>query len=101
MPRPGGTNARGYGARHRAQRKRLIDAMRDGELCSLCMRPMYRTQALDAQHSRMKMDGNMGLPDCLTHASCNRSEGINARWSRHRAREAVRRTPLGVTSRSW
>ena len=103
MPRHGGTAARGYGSRHRAQRKRLLDYLQDGEPCPLCEQPMYRTQKLDADHSHMLMHGDNNLPDRLAHASCNQLAGVKARWARHRARQAVRKGQGQAlnTSRDW
>lgn len=103
MPRHGGSAARGYGSRHRAQRKRLLDYLQDGEPCAFCNEPMTRDQELDADHSRMLMHGGNHLPDRLAHAVCNRRAGITARWARDRARRGhgqAKVLPLN-TSRDW
>lgn len=75
------TSRDGYGHRHREQRKRLIRAHVDGTPCWWCGEPMYRDQALDADHSTPLAAGAgaYARADRLLHASCNRQRGDGSR----------------------
>ena len=72
----GTTTLKGLGAPHRKQRERLLRQFVDGSLCGICAEPMWRGQALDADHSQARaLYGVHGRADRLTHSACNRSEG--------------------------
>lgn len=103
MPRPGSTAERGYGPEHQAEARRLKAALRDGDPCCRCGRPMYRWQlavdrndirGIDADHRRKARALGGGLPDALAHRRCNRQAG--ARLG-NRLRGLARR-PLRVLS---
>lgn len=77
MPRPGKTAARGYDYAHRKRCAELKAAMRDGDLCARCRRPMYRSQLhqIHGDHVAKPRVFGAGLPDALSHARCNLSHG--------------------------
>ena len=74
----GTTTQRGLGSAHQADKRRLLAAHRDGDLCLRCLRPMYRWQSLDRDHVVDRALGGGDGPALLSHASCNRSAGARA-----------------------
>jgi hypothetical protein len=73
----GKTHLKGLGARHKAQRARLLREFTDGQICGICGEPMFRSQGLDADHSRPRAvyGPHATSADRLTHSACNRAEG--------------------------
>jgi hypothetical protein len=67
---------RGYDYTHRKLRAALLAAMRDGQPCASCGRPMYRAQAryLDLGHDDRDRTRYIGLE----HRRCNRARGAAA-----------------------
>lgn len=97
MPRHGTSATRGYGHAHRTRTRQLKDAMRDGDPCCRCQRPMYRAELphIDGDHhGRARILGGE-LPDALAHRSCNRSAGATLG---NRLRGARRRAMRLTTS---
>jgi hypothetical protein len=91
----GTTEERGLGTAHRADKRRLLAALRDGDLCPRCRKPMYRWQSLDRDHVVDRARGGTHGPAVLSHAHCNRSAGAragNLARGRHR---------MVRTSRAW
>lgn len=97
-----------YGHPHRKRRAQLLAAMRDGDPCARCNRPMYRDQALHADHvstPRVLAPGTQ--PDALSHKHCNLSHGAKLGNRMRGQRRAAARRPsreLPVqprTSRRW
>lgn len=72
------TTERGLGWQHQKQRERLLRMHRDGTPCWWCGDPMYRSQALDADHVEARANGGHRATRLL-HASCNRSRKDGAR----------------------
>lgn len=114
MPRSGSPTSRGYGYAHRRQRAHLMSRLQDGDPCCRCGRPMYRGQALEADHHGVPMTMGGLLPDALAHASCNRRAGavLGNRMRGARRRGAKRQAEIvgarptisrgtGTTSRTW
>lgn len=72
---------RGYGPDHAKVRAVLLRKLKADDnagivsLCWRCLLPMYPTQELDADHSRVKASEG-GRADCLTHARCNRGKRL-------------------------
>lgn len=91
MPRPGTTAQRGYGHAHRVRTAELKAAMRDGDPCARCRKPMYRSQLHQIHGDHYGTPRALGgeLPDRLSHAHCNLAHG--ARLG-NRLRAARRRT---------
>ena len=71
----GTTTQRGLGAKHQADRKRLLARLRDGTPCPRCGQPMYRWQRLDRDHVVDRALGGTDGPAVLSHQHCNRSAG--------------------------
>lgn len=69
------THEAGYGWAHRQRRQALLDAHVDGTLCDLCLRPMYRSQDLHADHTDPRALHPESEADRLVHASCNTRRG--------------------------
>jgi 5-methylcytosine-specific restriction endonuclease McrA len=71
------THRKGLGNRHRLARERLLRQHVDGSPCGICGEPMFRSQGLDADHSRPRAvyGAHATSADRLCHRSCNRSEG--------------------------
>ena len=94
------TTERGLGWRHQRQRRRLLAMHVDGTPCWWCGQPMYRHQALDADHSESRhYSGPHSLADRLMHASCNRSR---QQGDRDHERPALRaRATPGATPFEW
>lgn len=105
MPRPGSSTARGYNHAHRKQRTLLLKHMRDGDPCCRCGQPMFRTQALEADHLGQAVALGGQLPDALAHASCNRSAGarLGNQLRKLRRLGLIPAVPegKGTASRSW
>lgn len=97
MPRHGTTTQRGYGHAHRKATAQLKAAMRDGEPCARCHRPMYRAQLHQIHGDHYGTPRALGgdLPDRLSHAHCNLSHGATLgnrlRGARRRAAGTTRR----------
>ncbi|VFA94761.1 Uncharacterised protein [Nocardia farcinica] len=72
------TTQKGLGWRHQQQRKRLLAQLRDGEPCWWCGLPMYRVQALAADHSKARAHGGQHA-DRLLHDKCNKARGAGDR----------------------
>lgn len=73
-----------YGAAHQRRARELKAAMRDGDPCCRCTRPMWRWQlqvdrndirGIDADHYSQARALGGGLPDALAHRRCNRRAG--------------------------
>jgi hypothetical protein len=86
------TTERGLGWRHQQARERLLTRHNDGVACWWCDEPMYRSQDLDADHSRARSHGGV-LADRLLHAGCNRARGDG---SRDHLRPALTGQPVGA-----
>jgi 5-methylcytosine-specific restriction endonuclease McrA len=106
------TTARGLGAFHQADKKRLLAAHRDGDPCWRCGQPMYKTQALERDHLTARALGGTDGHAVLAHARCNRSAGAKLgnrmRGQRRAAAKAARPSARAVTysvplrtSRNW
>jgi hypothetical protein len=88
------TTERGYGNDHQKARRAALAAMTDGQPCSRCRRPMYRSQPLHLDHTEDRR-GYLGL----AHARCNMIAGAS-KGGRRRARRTA--SPARVwTSREW
>jgi 5-methylcytosine-specific restriction endonuclease McrA len=81
----------GLGWSHQKRRAYLLRTLVDGTPCQHCMQPMYKTQALDADHSIPRSQGGTQA-DRLLHMSCNRSRGDGTR--------TIQQEPV-LTSRTW
>lgn len=87
--KPASTAQRGYGSRHKAERKRLDPVVQSGlAMCVRCEEPIEPGTPWDLGHNddRTMWTG----PE---HASCNRADGANKT-------NAIRRGQR-VTSREW
>lgn len=62
------------GRQHRVQRKRLLDAMQDGEPCWWCGEPMTKDQELAADHDLARANGGVKASRML-HFECNSQRG--------------------------
>lgn len=116
MPRHGTTQHRGYGAQHQRTARQLKAAMRDGDPCCRCHRPMWRWQleldrndprGIDADHHAHARALGGQLPDALAHRRCNRRAGARL-GNRLRSTPTIPTTPtsnselvVGRTSREW
>jgi len=91
----GKITAAGLGWAHRKRRALALAAMRDGDPCWRCGRPMYARQALDLDHVRPRAFGGADGPALLAHASCNRRAGAiqGNRMRRTRFRRRRRTLP--------
>ena len=83
------TTARGYGATHVRQRKRLLYQLVDGTPCEVCGRPLYKDAAKNFDSAPLEADHGPGsalkfkhgaekrttLATRLLHRYCNRSGG--------------------------
>lgn len=98
MPRPGTTSERGYGHAHRVRTAELKAAMRDGDPCARCHKPMYRSQLHQIHGDHVGTPRALGgdLPDGLSHGRCNMRHGARLgnrlRGVRRRAARTTRRT---------
>lgn len=74
------TTQRGLGWPHQQQRARLLREHRDGELCFWCGLPMFKSQKLEADHSKSRSQGGTKA-DRLLHGynqvgrRCNQERG--------------------------
>lgn len=77
MPSTGSTRDRGYGYAHQKRAAELKAAMRDGDPCARCGRPMYRANLgqIHGDHKGTPRALGGDLPDALSHARCNTSHG--------------------------
>lgn len=66
------TTQKGLGWEHQEQRRKLLRAHVDGTPCGHCGQPMFKWQALDADHELARAHGGRKA-NRLLHASCNRS----------------------------
>jgi 5-methylcytosine-specific restriction endonuclease McrA len=85
------TTERGLGWSHQKRRATLLRQLVDGTPCGHCHQPMFKTQALDADHSVPRSLGGTQA-DRLLHMSCNRSRGDGTRGEQF--------LPV-LTSRNW
>lgn len=96
MPQPRKTNKeRGLGWSHTKRRVMLLRNLVPGAPCDICHLPMYKSQALDADHIIPRSQGGTQA-DRLVHASCNRSRGDGTRGNRPEPQFIPT-----VTSRDW
>ncbi|OZF09828.1 hypothetical protein CH300_00155 [Rhodococcus sp. 15-1154-1] len=66
------TSQKGLGWDHQQTRKHLLAVHVDGTPCAHCKKPMFKWQALDADHELARSQGGTKA-NRLLHASCNRS----------------------------
>ena len=94
----------GLGHAHEQRRRELLAAHRDGDPCPRCGEPTYSWQDLDADHVDTPRALGGGLPDALSHGTCNRRHGAQLqqalRGHEPRRPTAPRAEPI-VTSRDW
>lgn len=66
-----------YGHAHRKACTALKAAMRDGDPCARCGRPMHRSELphIHGDHVGIPRVLGGGLPDGLSHSRCNLSHG--------------------------
>ena len=87
---PTPAHERGYGYRHREQKRRLLARHKDGTACQWCNKPMWKTPEdnfdgapLEADHSKpIKHHGQQQLADRLLHRACNRQRKDNPALTR-------------------
>ncbi|MGW6699628.1 hypothetical protein [Nocardia sp. NPDC055049] len=79
MTRKRTTTQKGLGWAHQQRRKALLDVLRDGETCWWCGEPMYRVQALAADHSKARAHHDHTEADRLLHDVCNKERGDGSR----------------------
>jgi hypothetical protein len=86
MPKPGSTTARGYGAKHQAERKRWAKELaRLGVLpCARCGEPIHDGDEWDLGHT----DDRTGYTGPEHSGRCNRADGGRRR---HAPRAHARR----------
>jgi hypothetical protein len=72
------TTERGLGWSHQKRRAALLRNHVDGTLCEHCLKPMYVSQPLHADHSIARAEGGTEA-DRLLHAWCNESRGDGSR----------------------
>lgn len=100
MPKPGSTTQRGYGAEHRRERERWVEAVASGFVCcARCGNPIYPGTAWDLGHDDYDRTSYAG-PE---HASCNRKAGSRkaALLRSARARRRTRGAVDAVTTLRW
>lgn len=98
------TTEQGYGWEHQKARRAALLRLRDGDPCSRCQQPMYRSQArsLDLDHTEDRTTYRG-----LAHARCNRQAGQALGIARRRARTRTRAPDAkpaintAVNSRAW
>lgn len=97
------TTQRGLGWKHQRARARLLAKHRDGTPCPRCGKPMYRTQNLDAGHSKDRaLHGPHVEADRLEHRRCNRAAGAAlGNQLRHVRRTAGAQVSKTKHSRQW
>jgi hypothetical protein len=94
MPRKGTTTQRGYGAKHKAQRRKYEPIVKSGRaICWRCGLPIRPDEPWDTGHD----DYDRGTYRGPEHATCNRRAGANMgnlkRWGK-RAKTPARRWAL-------
>jgi hypothetical protein len=91
--------ARGYGAKHQAERKRRLAALRDGDPCCRCGQPMWRIQApsLHLDHNDQDRTKYRGL----AHGDCNRNAGAKLGYLKSRQTSTRRCVHCGRTFHPW
>lgn len=95
-PTPGGSTARGYGSKHRAERARWLPTVKRGETeCSRCCYLIEPDEPWDLGHSddRTTWTG----PE---HRDCNRADGARKRNAGRRRSEPAPR-PWLRPERDW
>ena len=97
----GKTTDRGLGGKHQADKKRLLAALRPGEPCWRCGKPMWPHQNLHRDHIVDRALGGANGPAVLAHAHCNLSAGaaFGNRLRAARRRQLARYAPRA--SRQW
>ncbi|GAB4582610.1 hypothetical protein Ntsu_04420 [Nocardia sp. IFM 10818] len=78
MTRRRTTTQKGLGWKHQQQRARLLAQLRDGDACWWCGLPMYRVQALAADHEQARAHGGTEAGRLL-HELCNKQRGDGSR----------------------
>ncbi|WP_157408560.1 endonuclease domain-containing protein [Actinoplanes sp. N902-109] len=91
------TTDRGYGWAHQQARARALEDLRDGDPCTRCGRPMWRSEAasLHLDHT----DDRSGYRG-LAHGTCNTRAG-QAKATRNRAAQSPPAPAKRVHSRRW
>ncbi len=91
------TTDRGYGWAHQRARASALKGMADGQPCTRCHQPMWRSQAptLDLDHTEDR-SGYQGL----AHRACNRRAG-QAKAMRTRTQQPMRPAQHTPRSRNW
>ena len=93
----GSTTARGYGAAHKAERKRLAPTVAKGQTpCARCGQLIEVGEPWDLGHT----DDRTGWTG-PEHADCNRAAGARTRNARARARKQVDERPWIRPERQW
>ena len=90
------TTQRGLGWKHQKQRARLLSTHIDGTRCWWCGEPMYKDQALAADHTQARAHGGT-IADRLLHDLCNKERGDGTRDAN---RPALRKLRGGHTANS-
>lgn len=91
-----------YGSAHRRARATALQALREGEPCHFCGRPMYRTQRLQLDHVVPVVLGGARGTRQLVHGVCNESAGAAlGNRLRGKRRATARKAPIHFTSRQW
>jgi hypothetical protein len=102
----GTTKQRGLSGPHQSDKKRLKAALRPGDTCWRCGKPMTPDQELDRDHIVDRALGGTNGPAVLAHAHCNRSAGATLgnqmRGQRRRIVKAATSSQQPFrTSRQW
>jgi hypothetical protein len=71
---------------HKTARANAIKVMVNGTRCPFCRMPMYKTDALDYDHTIPIVMGGIDGPMRLSHSHCNRSSGASIGNRLRRAR---------------
>ena len=78
---PGRTVARGYGAKHKRDRRRWAPKVRAGKVdCARCGKPIVPGTPWDLGHD----DDDRSLPAAPEHRSCNRAAPARRAWAADR-----------------
>ena len=93
---PGATTRDGYGSAHQKRRKAAIAALRDGDPCARCGKPMYRGDPVHLDHDDTDRSQYRGL----SHAYCNVAAS-NRSPRRQRTRKAPIQTASWPSARRW
>lgn len=97
---PGATTRQGLGWLHQKRRAALLRSHINGTLCWWCGLPMYRSQALAADHSRSRANGGK-LADRLLHLRCNAERGDGSNDHKRPALKRLDASPGISPSREW